>query len=93
MEIINTSKNGKITYNEFLAATMRKEVYSDPAKLRLIFDFFDKDRKGSISFDEISNLKEYVVISKEEWDNIVTAVLGEPKQALNFEEMSKCILA
>lgn len=48
--IMNTSKNGKITYNEFLAATMKKETYCDPAKLKLVFDFFDKGKKGSICF-------------------------------------------
>ena len=71
---------------------MKKQVYSDPTKLKLIFDFFDKNKKGNISFDDITNLKEYVHISKEEWETIVKMGVGETKNTLNFQEMAKCLI-
>ena len=53
---IDTDKNGKIDYTEFLAATLEKQEYLKEERLLGAFAAFDKDNDGIISKDEIMSV-------------------------------------
>lgn len=45
--------NGKISYSEFIVATVRKEELLEEQNLRTAFELFDSDHSGFISKREI----------------------------------------
>lgn len=53
---LDTDKNGKISYTEFIAASMEKNIFLNEAKLKEAFKLFDIDNSGKISRDEIISL-------------------------------------
>jgi len=53
MHSIDTDKNGFINYNEFIAATMERNMYLKEEKLWGAFRMFDKDGNGKISAQEL----------------------------------------
>lgn len=55
-ELIDTDRNGKINYTEFLTATIRPEIYSQPAKIKSAFCFFDKAGKGFINYEDVQRV-------------------------------------
>ena len=50
---IDTDKNGKIDYTEFLAATIEKKVFLKEERLYEAFSAFDLDNDGKITKEEI----------------------------------------
>lgn len=56
-EAINADGNGKITYTEWLAATLRKDLIESEAMIDDAFQFFDLDGSRSI---ELWELEEFV---------------------------------
>lgn len=50
---IDTDKNGRISYTEFLAAMIDENIYMKPKYLKIAFDMLDKDKSGTIEFEEI----------------------------------------
>ena len=53
---IDTDHNGYIEYEEFLRAAVDKEYFLSDNFLRFAFDYFDRDKNGEISFNEIKQL-------------------------------------
>ncbi|MCQ2820205.1 MAG: EF-hand domain-containing protein, partial [archaeon] len=87
--------NGYIEYEEFIRASINKEDLVQPEYLRFAFDYFDQDRSGVISLEEVKKLflqceanKRSIEAQqelKEAFDNIDINKDGE----LNFEEFSQ----
>ena len=50
---IDTDHNGYIEYEEFIRAAVDKEYFLSENFLRFAFDYFDRDKNGEISFNEI----------------------------------------
>ena len=53
---IDTDKNGKIDYTEFLAACLEKKLFLKEEKLYEAFSAFDKDQNGKITKDELMSV-------------------------------------
>ena len=53
---IDTDKNGKIDYTEFLAACLEKKIFLKEEKLYEAFSVFDKDQNGKITKDELMSV-------------------------------------
>ena len=56
MKNIDNDNNGFIEIDEFIRATINKEKLLTEKNLKMAFDFFDKDKNGTISWEEISNV-------------------------------------
>ena len=54
--IIDTDKNGKIDYTEFLAATMEKKRFLKEERLYDAFSMLDKDHNGKITKEGLMNV-------------------------------------
>ena len=50
---MDTDKNGKIDYTEFIASCLKEKTYLNKERLDEAFSVFDKDKNGVISKDEI----------------------------------------
>ena len=53
---IDTDHNGYIEYEEFIRAAVDKEYFLSENFLKFAFDYFDRDKNGKISFNEIKQL-------------------------------------
>ena len=53
---IDTDHNGYIEYEEFIRAAVNKEYFLSETFLRFAFDYFDRDKNGEISFNEVKQL-------------------------------------
>ena len=53
---IDTDHNNYIEYEEFVRAAIDKEYFLSDAILQFAFNYFDRDRNGTIGLDEIRNL-------------------------------------
>ena len=53
---IDTDHNGYIEYEEFLRAAVDKEYFLSDNFLKFAFDYFDRDKNGEISYNEIKQL-------------------------------------
>ena len=80
--------NGKINYSEFIAASLTEKVYMNEEKLWQAFQFFDTDKSGFITAE---NLKEALakvgkVVSEEEIQNMIKDVDIHHDNRISFEE-------
>lgn len=55
-QLIDSNLNGKIDYTEFLAACLYSQKYLNIAHIKSAFNFFDQDRSGYITRDELENV-------------------------------------
>jgi calcium-dependent protein kinase len=53
---LDNDNNGYIEYEEFLRASIDKEIFVTDEILKFAFNFFDKDSSGEITFDEIKEI-------------------------------------
>ena len=53
---IDADHNGYIEYEEFIRAAVDKDYFLSENFLRFAFDYFDRDKNGEISFNEIKQL-------------------------------------
>ena len=66
IDCIDTDKNGKINYNEFIASTLGDQLVSSKDNLKNVFSMMDKDGNGFIDQDELLGiLKQHGHISSE----------------------------
>ena len=50
---VDNDNNGYIEYEEFLRVTVNLDLLMTDKNLKMAFDFFDKDKSGKLSHDEI----------------------------------------
>jgi calcium-dependent protein kinase len=53
---IDTNKNGKIDYSEFIMACMDRKKMLNEERLTKVFNMFDKDGSGEIDASEIKKI-------------------------------------
>jgi len=53
---LDNDNNGFIEYEEFVRASIDKEIFVTDEILRFAFSFFDKDSSGQITFDELKDI-------------------------------------
>jgi calcium-dependent protein kinase len=58
IEYVDTDKNGKINYSEFLACCLESSMMQTEAYLEYVFKELDVDRSGKISKNEIKRIFE-----------------------------------
>lgn len=56
LRAVDTDKNGAINYTEFVAATLRSDVYQDNKHLMNAFEFLDQDGNGFIEEKELAKV-------------------------------------
>ena len=77
---LDTDKNGKIGYTEFLASVIDEKTYLDEQILYEAFVHLDKDKCGKINKEEIKS----VLIKKNVDDEIINKLIKKYDQ--NFDE-------
>ena len=77
---IDTDHNGYIEYEEFIRAAVDKEYFLSENFLRFAFDYFDRDKNGEISFNEVKQLFS-------QSDNNKHNAEAQKQLLKNFEEM------
>ena len=58
MDAIDTDKNGKINYTEFIASTLDSEYFGSERHLKSVFKMLDKDGNGTVERDELQEMLE-----------------------------------
>lgn len=53
---LDNDNNGYIEYEEFVRASINKEIFVADEILQFAFNFFDKDSSGSITFEELKTI-------------------------------------
>jgi len=56
LKSVDTDGCGEINYTEFLAATIKENLYMRDENLRTAFNMFDKNRDGTIDKDDLLDL-------------------------------------
>ena len=51
--MMDTNMNGKIDYTEFITGCLHHRQYCDQGYLRSAFEYFDSDKNGQITVDEL----------------------------------------
>jgi Ca2+-binding EF-hand superfamily protein len=53
---IDTDHNNFIEYEEFIRAVIDKEYFLSKNFIKFAFNYFDRDKSGGVSFDEVKKL-------------------------------------
>jgi calcium-dependent protein kinase len=88
-DIIDTDNSGTIEYEEFLRAAIDKKVLIEEKNLKFAFDFYDKDKNGFITLDELNevfNKENGNEFSKDEFKKIIDEVDLNKDGFIDFEE-------
>lgn len=56
LRAVDTDKNGAINYTEFIAATLKSDVYQDNKNIQNAFEMLDKDGNGYIEEKELAEI-------------------------------------
>ena len=91
---LDSDNNGFIEYEEFVRASIDKEILVTDEILKFAFNFFDKDRDGQITAEEIKNtfaksFKKEVINYDESIINIIKEVDLNNDQKINYEEFKE----
>lgn len=72
MESVDTDKNGKINYSEFIAATMDNRLIKNSFSIDRAFKFFDRDHNGHIEKDELQQ-----ILQGSELNHVETSIIKD----------------
>ena len=87
MDSIDTDKNGRINYNEFIACCLQNSVLQNEKYLNYVFQSFDKDKSGKISkkeFKEILTEAGVTQISGRMLDDLVNSCDKDNDGEINY---------
>jgi len=89
--LIDADNNGYIDYEEFVRSCIDKEKFITEEVIKFSFYFFDKDRDGEITADEIRNtfaksFKIELIDYEDNITNIIKEVDVNNDQKINYEE-------
>uniref|UniRef100_A0A7N0ZWP6 non-specific serine/threonine protein kinase n=1 Tax=Kalanchoe fedtschenkoi TaxID=63787 RepID=A0A7N0ZWP6_KALFE len=87
MEAADVDGNGTIDYIEFITATMHRHKLERDENLYNAFQFFDKDRSGFITRDELeSAMKQYGMGDEATIKEIISEVDTDNDGRINYDE-------
>ena len=96
---LDNDNNGYIEYEEFVRASINKEIFVADEILQFAFNFFDKDSSGSITFDELKAIfcvGQEREISEKVLKKILDEIDTDGNQQISYKEfkemMQKIIL-
>ena len=90
--MLDTNNNGYIDYTEVLAGCMKSKIYLREDHLKIAFSYFDKDKSGYITRDEIrkimaSNTEEGGLnIPENEIDRLISEVDFNHDDKIDYNE-------
>ena len=103
MALIDLNGNGVIDYSEWLVATVKIEEIVKVKKLKMAFQYFDRDSKGNITLEDIKGVMANSGIQQNEGldEQVFKDILGEADEngdgVIDFEEfktmMSKLVVS
>eukprot|EP01018_Ginkgo_biloba_P037830 Gb_11259 [translate_table: standard] len=89
MEAADVDGNGTIDYIEFITATMHMNRMEREDHLYTAFQYFDKDRSGYITMDELEQaLKKYGIGDEGTIKDIISEVDTDNDGRINYEEFA-----
>lgn len=96
INFIDTDKNGKINYTEFIASTLGDQVISSKDNLQKVFSMLDKDGNGHIDREELlCILNQHGHINSEEALKEVNEIFAESDTnkdgKIDFEEFVQTV--
>ncbi|XP_052209389.1 calcium-dependent protein kinase 1-like [Diospyros lotus] len=87
MEAADVDGNGTIDYIEFITATMHMNRMEREDHLYTAFEFFDKDKSGYITMEELENaLKQYNMGDEKTIKEIIAEVDTDHDGRINYDE-------
>ncbi|KAA8520064.1 hypothetical protein F0562_014320 [Nyssa sinensis] len=87
MEAADVDGNGTIDYIEFITATMHRHKLERDEHLYKAFQYFDKDKSGFITRDELETaMKEYGMGDEDTIREIISEVDTDNDGRINYEE-------
>ena len=88
MTTLDINKNGYIDYTEFLAGCMKSKIYLKDEHLRRAFEYFDKDKSGTISVDELQSVLsgDTMKIPTSDIKNLMKEVDLDKDNQINYNE-------
>ena len=96
---LDNDNNGYIEYEEFVRASINKDIFVKDEILQFAFNFFDKDGSGEITIVELKNvfcLGKDKDISEKVFSNILDNIDSDGNKEISFKEfktmMEKIIL-
>ena len=92
-ELVDADHSQEIDFSEFVTATANRELLLKPEKLRQAFDYFDKDKSGSIDMDEIKQiLGGGQNLSDKVWKQVVQEVDADGNGEIDYQEFEKMMV-
>ena len=88
---IDTNKNKKLEYTEFISAIIDKDIYLNKGKLREVFDAIDKNKNGKISKIDIRNVLNLVEDCVKKFEKLMEEIGKGKDDEINFEQFFKMI--
>lgn len=89
MESVDTDKNGAISFNEFIAATLQPAITKDLSRIEQAFKFFDTDNNGYIDGKELKELlvdKQMAHMETKHFENILQEADEDGNGKIDFKE-------
>ena len=74
---IDLNNNGYIDYEEFVTAAVNKRKFMNKNVLMLAFNFFDKNKSGEITFDEIQEIFKSSAVDKSKIHKSLEKIMKE----------------
>ena len=84
---LDADNNGYIEYTEFMKASMDRDILTEDQNLRAAFNFFDKDRGGTISLSELRMV--FADVPKAELNKMIEMVDTNKDGQISFDEFKK----
>lgn len=94
METVDSNQNGLIDYTEFIAACMHSVNYLKSNHLRTAFTYFDTDKDGKISREELGACLagEDFTLSDEQIDTMLEGVDANDDGEVDYDEFIQMMI-
>jgi len=94
MKQIDVDNNGLIDYSEFVMAATAKQTALSEEKIKLVFNYLDKDKKGYVDSEDIKHI--FGAIGKKIDDHVWGDLINEADEnsdcMMSFEEFKKAMM-
>ena len=89
-DLVDADHSNEIDFSEFVTAAANRKALLTEDNLKQAFDYFDKDKNGSIDMDEIKEvLGAGQNLSDQVWKQVLQEVDQDGSGEIDFEEFQK----